>query len=165
MAVTYPMSGGCSCGSVRYELTGELMFLNCCHCTDCQRDAGSAFALNGVVEAERIRVTKGEVSTVMVPTPSGRGQIKYYCAECATTLWNDYGGKKYQIFLRTGTLDEAGALAPDVHIYVRSKQPWMHIPEGVPQFETFYSMKDVWPAEALARRAAASDAFKAQKAG
>lgn len=154
------MSGGCACGAVRYTLASDFMFIHCCHCRDCQRQTGSAFVLNGLIEADRINVTSGEITAYPVPTDSGRPHDVYRCATCQTALWSDYGRRPYLRFVRVGTLDTPERFSPDVHIFTRSKLPWIVLPEGAPAFEVFYDMKQLWPSEALARRQAASDAAK-----
>lgn len=146
------LTGGCACGAVRYRLTSGPMFVNCCHCTDCQRQVGSAFVINAIIEADRIEV-QGEPEPVRMPTDSGRIHDVYRCPECRTALWSDYGGRPMR-FVRATTLDERGALKPDAHIFTRSKLPWVVIPEDQPAFEIFYELETQWSPEALARRRA-----------
>lgn len=153
-------TGGCSCGAVRYEVSVKPLIVHCCHCTDCQRLTGSAFAVNALVEADHVRVISGEVAIDRLPTPSGRPQDLYHCAQCSGSLWSDYGQRGYLYFLHTGTLDRPDAFRPDVHIFARSKRDWVVTGADVPVFDAFYDLKSVWSAEALARRKAASDAAK-----
>ena len=148
------MEGGCSCGAVRYRLTSAPMFVHCCHCRDCQRQTGSAFVLNALIETDRVDVLSGEPRPVAVPTDSGRPHHIYHCPSCRTALWSDYGGRAGLRFVRVGTLDDPSALSPDVHIYVRSKLPWIVLPDHVPAFEAYYDPKSVWPAASLERRRA-----------
>ena len=148
------LDGGCACGAVRYRLTGAPMFVHCCHCLDCQRQTGSAFVLNALIETDRITLVKGEPQAIAVPTDSGRPHRIFRCPSCQTAVWSEYGGVAKLRFVRIGTLDEPSALAPDVHIYTRSKQPWVSLPAGVPSFEAYYSSKEVWPAASLERRRA-----------
>ena len=148
------LEGGCACGAVRYRLTGAPMFVHCCHCLDCQRQTGSAFVLNALIETDRITLVKGEPQAIAVPTDSGRPHRIFRCPSCQTAVWSEYGGVAKLRFVRIGTLDEPSALAPDVHIYTRSKQPWVSLPAGVPSFEAYYSSKEVWPAASLERRRA-----------
>jgi hypothetical protein len=149
------LTGGCACGAVRYQLTGGPMFVNCCHCSDCQRQVGSAFVINAIIETDRIEVT-GELRRVPMPTDSGRTHDVYRCAKCDTALWSDYGGRPFR-FVRATTLDDRGALKPDAHIFTRSKLAWVQIPEDQPAFEIFYDMETQWSPEALARRRVALD--------
>jgi hypothetical protein len=146
--------GQCACGSVRYRLGSPPMFVHCCHCRDCQRQTGSAFVLNALIEADRVSLLSGNPEEVIVPTDSGRGQKVYRCPSCEIAVWSVYGGVDKLRFVRIGTLDDPAALMPDVHIYTRSKLPWIKLPDGVPSFEAYYDSKKVWPAESLARRQA-----------
>ena len=130
------------------------MFVHCCHCLDCQRQTGSAFVLNAIYEAERVEVLSGETQGYPQPTDSGRPHVIHRCVACGTAMWSNYGGLTKLRFVRVGTLDEPSALKPDVHIYTRSKQPWIVLPDGVPAFEAYYSSKELWPAESLERRKA-----------
>jgi len=151
--------GGCGCGAVRYRISVDPIFVNCCHCTDCQRETGSAFAINAMVEAAEVEVIKGEPKPVTIPSASGKGQRVWRCPECGVALWSNYSGAGPGVnFMRVATLDEPAGCPPDAHIYVRSKLPWVTLPEGVPAFEGFYDPKAQWPAEGLARvRAAKPD--------
>ncbi|HEV2560906.1 MAG TPA: GFA family protein [Rhizomicrobium sp.] len=147
------LAGSCSCGAVKYRLESAPMFVHCCHCKDCQRQTGSAFVLNALIEADRV-VVSGETVGVSMPTESGRAHIIYRCPKCQTALWSNYGGREEIRFVRVGTLDEPAALPPDVHIYTRSKLPWVTLPAGAPAFEAYYDSKTLWPVESLARRKA-----------
>jgi hypothetical protein len=148
------LTGGCSCGAVRYRLASDPMFVHCCHCKDCQRQTGSAFVLNALIEADRVEILSGAPEGVTMPTESGLPHDIYRCPKCRIAVWSTYGGRKQIRFVRCGTLDEPSSLQPDVHIYTRSKLPWLKLPEGVPAFEAYYDSKALWPAESLARRAA-----------
>lgn len=131
------------------------MFVHCCHCKDCQRQTGSAFVLNALYEAERVVVLSGAPEPVTMPTDSGLPHDIYRCPKCRIAVWSTYGGRPQIRFVRVGTLDDTTALSPDVHIYIRSKLPWVTLPAGVPAFEAYYDSKKLWPADSLARRAAA----------
>ena len=148
------LEGGCACGAVRYRLTSGPMFVHCCHCTDCQRQVGSAFVINALIEADRVEILSGETTCYAMPTDSGRPHDVHRCAICGTALWSDYGRRKVMSFLRAATLDERGAIAPDVHIFTRSKLPWVRLPEGARAFDAYYDMQTEWPADSLARRRA-----------
>lgn len=148
------LEGGCACGAVRYRLTREPMFVHCCHCHDCQRQTGSAFVLNALIETDEIAVLAGQPAPVGVPTDSGGPHDIYRCTVCQTALWSDYGGRAALRFVRVGTLDAPDALPPDVHIFTRSKLPWVGLPADVPAFEVYYDTKALWPAESLRRRGA-----------
>jgi hypothetical protein len=148
------LEGRCACGAVRYRLTSAPMFVHCCHCLDCQRQTGSAFVLNAIIETERIVLGAGDPQPVPVPTDSGRPHEIYRCPACQTAMWSDYGRRPNYRFVRIGTLNDPTALAPDAHIFTRSKQPWVRLPEGARAFEVFYELEQEWPAESLARRRA-----------
>jgi hypothetical protein len=147
--------GGCTCGAVRYRLSGAPMFVHCCHCTSCQTETGSAFVLNALIESGRVETLAGAPEPVMTPSESGRGQQIWRCPDCRVALWSNYGGAADLLrFVRIGTLDEPGALPPDVHIYTRSKLPWVTLPEGTPAFAAYYDSEALWPAASLERRKA-----------
>ncbi len=146
--------GGCACGAVRYRLETPPMFVHCCHCRDCQRQTGSAFVLNALIETGRITLLAGAPVPVAVPTDSGRPHDIHRCPACQTALWSDYGGRPALRFVRVGTLDAPAALPPDVHIYTRSKLSWIALPEGVPAFAAYYDAQTLWPAASLERRRA-----------
>src|ERR1700733_10377867 len=150
--MTENLEGGCGCGAVRYRLASAPMFVHCCHCRDCQRQNGSAFALNALIETDRVVVLSGDFTTVAMPTDSGRPHDVHRCVRCGTALWSQYGGVAALRFVRVGTLDDPAALPPDVHISTRSKLPWVTLPPTVPTFEAYYSSRELWPAESLARR-------------
>ncbi len=152
MAETF--EGGCACGAVRYRLTSTPMFVHCCHCRDCQRQTGSAFVLNALIEADHVELASGTTNPVRMPTDSGRPHDIHRCSACQTAIWSNYGGVETIRFVRVGTLDDPGALPPDVHIYTRSKLPWVALPVNVPAFEGYYSSKELWPPASLARRRA-----------
>lgn len=147
--------GGCTCGAVRYRMTSKPLFVHCCHCRWCQRETGSAFALNALIEADRVVLLKAEPHVVHTPTESGKGQKIARCPTCQVALWSNYAGAGDAIrFVRVGTLDEPDRLPPDIHIYTESKQPWVLIPPGVPAVPQYYSRSEYWPEESLARRRA-----------
>ncbi|MDE1904217.1 MAG: GFA family protein [Alphaproteobacteria bacterium] len=148
----YDLEGGCACGAVRYRLTPPPLFVHCCHCRDCQRQTGSAFVINALIETDRVVVLKAALESLAVPTDSGRPHRIFRCPSCQTAVWSEYGGLAKLRFVRVGTLDDPTALPPDVHIYVRSKLPWVTLPPGVPVFEAYYDSRKLWPAASLDRR-------------
>ena len=151
----FPLDGGCDCGLVRYRMQTAPLFVHCCHCRWCQRESGAAFALNALIEADRVVHLKAEPQIVDTPSNSGKGQRIARCPECRIALWSNYAGAGPALrFVRVGTLDEPSALPPDVHIFTRSKLPWVGLPADVPAFEVYYDMPKLWPAESLARRRA-----------
>jgi len=128
------------------------MFVHCCHCSWCQRESGASYALNALVEADRVSVLNGEPEMTLTPSNSGKGQKIWRCPDCHVALWSSYGGFGDKVsFVRVGTLDDADRIAPDIHIFTSSKQPWVVIPEGSDAVEEFYSLKQYWPDSSRAR--------------
>jgi hypothetical protein len=153
---TESFEGGCTCRAVRYRMTSKPMFVHCCHCRWCQRETGASFALNAMIEADRVQLTAGTPEIVNTPSNSGKGQKIARCPACHVALWSNYGGAGDVIrFVRVGTLDEPDLLPPDIHIFTMSKQPWVVLPPGMAAVPEYYESKKYWPAESLARRAAA----------
>ena len=148
--------GGCACRGVRYRLISAPLFVHCCHCRWCQRETGTAFALNAMIEADRVKLLSGEPEVVITPSLSGRGQKITRCPVCRGAVWSNYAGSgdKFR-FVRVGSLDEPDRLPPDVHIFTMSKQPWVILSPGTPAFPEFYEREKLWPDQSLARRAAA----------
>jgi len=127
--------------------------VNCCHCRWCQRETGASFALNAMIEADRVVLLQGTPEVVDTPSLSGRGQKITRCPVCRVALWSNYSGAGDAVrFVRVGTLDEPDRLPPDIHIFTASKQPWVVLPRGTPAVEEYYDRNDYWPAESLARR-------------
>jgi hypothetical protein len=146
------MTGGCACGQIRYRLQCRPIIVHCCHCTNCQRETGSAFAVNAMIETDRVSVLAGAPERVLTPSESGKGQVIVRCPSCRVAVWSHYAGAGEKIaFVRVGTLDAPATLPPDIHIFTRSKQPWVQLPSGVPSFEIYYDSERLWPADALAR--------------
>ena len=153
--------GGCTCRFARYRMTSKPLFVHCCHCTWCQRETGSAFALNAMIEADRVALLQGEVEVIHTPSLSGKGQKISRCPKCRVALWSNYAGAGDAVrFVRVGTLDEPGRFPPDIHIFTSSKQPWVVLPEGAAAVPEFYRISERWPQESLARRAALAAAPK-----
>jgi hypothetical protein len=148
------MEGGCACGVVRYRLTSEPMFVHCCHCLNCQRQTGSAFVINLLIEADRVELLSREPEPLDVPRDDGSTQRIHRCPDCQVAVYSEYGRPEVR-FVRGGTLDEPSSVAPDVHIFTRSKLPWVTLPEDVPAVEVYYDSKALWPAESLERLRAA----------
>lgn len=149
-------TGGCACGAVRYQVTAVPIFVHCCHCTWCQRETGSAFAVNALIEADRVELLSGEIETVQTPSASGRGQKIIRCHMCRIALWSHYPGAGDKIdFLRAGTLDDPGQMPPDIHIYTSTKLAWVVIPEGAVAMREYYASRDHWTEDSQARWKAA----------
>jgi hypothetical protein len=146
--------GGCSCGSVRYRLGSEPLFVHCCHCLNCQRQTGSAFVINLMIETDRVELLGEAPQAVDVPRDDGTTQRIFRCPRCDIAVFSEYGRPELR-FVRGGTLDEPTGISPDVHIFTRSKVDWVAIPEATPAFEVYYDTKALWPAPSLERLAAA----------
>ncbi len=151
----FSVDGGCTCRAVRYRMTSRPLFVHCCHCRWCQRETGSAFALNAMIEADRVISLQGAPEIVLTPSNSGKGQKIARCRVCRVALWSNYAGSGDAIrFVRVGTLDEPDRLPPDIHIFTASKQPWVVLPPDMPAVRGYYDRDRFWPAESLARRRA-----------
>lgn len=142
--------GGCACGALRYQLASEPMFVHCCHCLDCQRQTGSAFVINLLIEADRVQILAGSPQPVDVPRDNGPAQRIYRCQHCQIAVFSEYGRPELR-YVRGGTLDAPAGVTPDVHIYTRSRVEWVTLPEATPVFEEYYDTDTVWPADSLQR--------------
>lgn len=151
----FSLDGGCTCRRVRYRMVTRPLFVHCCHCRWCQRETGAAFALNAMIEADRVRVLGDAPELVDTPSASGRGQRIARCPTCRVAVWSHYAGNGLLVsFVRVGTLDEPDRLPPDIHIFTASKQPWVLLPPGAAAVPHYYDRNEHWPAQSLARRAA-----------
>ena len=149
---TKPLEGGCTCRAVRYRLTGKPLFVHCCHCRWCQRETGASFALNAMIEADRVVLLQGQPEIVNTPSLSGSGQKIARCPTCRIAVWSNYGGGGDLIrFVRVGTLDEPDRLPPDIHIFAASKQAWVVLPPDTPAVPEYYDRNVQWPQESLER--------------
>jgi hypothetical protein len=146
--------GGCDCRYVRYRMTSRPLFVHCCHCRWCQRETGASFALNAMIEADRVVHLAGEPEIVDTPSSSGTGQAIARCPKCRIAVWSNYGGRTVVRFVRVGTLDDPDEFPPDIHIFTATRQPWVVIPPGAKSVPEYYDLKEMWPADSLARRAA-----------
>ncbi len=150
-----PLEGGCTCRAVRYRMTSAPLFVHCCHCRWCQRESGASFALNAMIEAERVELLQGEPEVVDTPSNSGKGQKISRCPKCRIAVWSNYAGAGDAVrFVRVGTLDDPDRLPPDIHIFTASKQPWVVLPPGMPAVEEYYDRASYWPVDSLERRKA-----------
>ena len=154
-ADAFPLEGGCTCRAIRYQMISAPLFVHCCHCRWCQRETGASFALNAMIEADRVVVLKGAPEVVATPSNSGKGQKIIRCPTCRIALWSNYAGAGDLVrFVRVGTLDEPDRLPPDIHIFTASKQPWVILPPGTPAVAEYYDRDRYWPEESLERRRA-----------
>jgi hypothetical protein len=146
--------GGCACGEIRYRLASDPLFVHCCHCLNCQRQTGSAFVINLLIEADRMELPAGEPVRVDVPRDDGSTQQIFRCPSCQVAVFSVYG-RPHVRFVRGGTLDDPTGIEPDVHIYTKSKVSWVTVPDSVPAFEVYYDVEALWPAASLTRLEAA----------
>ena len=142
--------GGCSCGAVRYRLMSAPLYVHCCHCLNCQRQTGSAFVVNLLIEADRVELLAAAPEMVEAPRDDGGPQRIFRCPSCQVAVYSEYGRPDVR-FVRAGTLDEPRGVVPDVHIYTRSKVDWVRLPEGAAAFDVYYDTKRLWPRESLDR--------------
>ena len=152
-ASTFGADGGCTCRALRYRMLSPPLIVHCCHCRSCQRETGSAFVLNVLIEADRMQTLQGTPALIDTPSNSGKGQKIARCRACQVALWSTYAGGGDQLrFVRAGTFDEPDRFPPDIHIYTESKQPWVVLPLGARAVSQYYRRSDVWSAESLERR-------------
>ena len=145
-------AGRCACGAIRYRMESAPIVTHCCHCTWCQRETGSSYVLNALIESDRLTVTHGEAQEILTPSASGKGQRIYRCPDCQVALWSHYAGFGDKIsFVRGGTLDQARQLTPDIHVFTSTQQPWVQIPAEHLSFDEFYKLKEQWSDEQRAR--------------
>ena len=151
----FPLEGGCTCRAVRYRMMTRPLFVHCCHCRWCQRETGASFALNAMIESDRVILLNGEPEVVNTPSNSGKGQKITRCPTCHIAVWSNYAGAGDAVrFVRVGTLDEPDRLPPDIHIFTASKQPWVVLAPDTPAVDEYYDRNEHWPAESLERRGA-----------
>lgn len=153
------LDGGCACGAVRYRLTAEPLIVHACHCKSCQRQSGSWYAVNALIESTNVEWLQGAIADWDLPTPTGAGQTVTRCVECGVALWSQYHkfsrGMDVVRFVRVGTLDNPGCLSPDVDIHCVERTVRVTDAEDRPRYEEFYLLKEVWSAASLARLRAA----------
>lgn len=150
--MTFPLEGGCDCRAIRYRMTTEPLIVHCCHCRWCQRESGASFALNAVIEADRVELLAGQPELIATPSASGKGQKIFRCPSCKIAVWSNYGGAGDRArFIRVGTLDDPDACPPDIHIYTSTKQPWIVLPPGARAVPEFYQRDEVMSAASLER--------------
>lgn len=162
---SFPIEGGCDCRAVRYRMESPPIFVHCCHCRWCQRETGASFALNAMIEADRVTNIGLEPELVNTPSESGSGQKIARCPTCRVAVWSNYAGSGPVVkFVRVGTLDNPDLLPPDIHIFTQSKQPWVFIQAGAPSVPEYYEREKYWPAESLDRRQKILPAIEAYRA-
>lgn len=152
MANGYPIEGGCDCGNVRYRMLTAPLVVHCCHCRWCQRETGASFALNAMIEADRVINLGDEPEVIATPSNSGAGQLVARCPACKVAVWSHYAGSGHLTkFVRVGTLDDPDDFVPDVHIFTASKQPWVTLADNAPSYAEYYERKDIWSQSSIDR--------------
>ena len=165
MTAIFPLDGGCDCGLVRYRMMTAPLFVHCCHCRWCQRETGASFALNAMIESDRMVRLASEPELVLTPSESGKGQNIARCPRCRLAVWSHYAGAGPAVaFVRVGTLDQPDRVPPDIHIFTASKQPWFQIPASMPAVPEYYDREKYWPRESLERRKALLPLIEAHQA-
>lgn len=149
--------GQCDCGSVSFRVHGSPLIVHACHCRRCQRQTGTAYAVNALIEEDRVELVGGSVVEARLETPSGHGQTITRCASCQVALWSKYHGLpkigERVVFVRVGTLDNPDMFPPDVHIHTASRQAHVHLPTNAQAFEGYYKFKETWSPESQRRAA------------
>lgn len=164
MSSSVRLEGGCDCRRVRYALLERPLFVHACHCRWCQRESGSAFALNAMIEADRVQTQGIAPEMVHTPSASGRGQEIARCPNCRVALWSHYAGAGPLVsFVRVGSLDNPDACPPDIHIFTSTKQPWLQLGDRVPAVSEYYEREQLWPAASLSRWQALLPAIQAYR--
>ena len=144
--------GSCTCGHIQFAMKHHPLVVHCCHCTWCQRETGSAFVLNALIETHQIELRKGAPEPVSTPSNSGKGQIIVRCAHCQVALWSHYRGLGEAIaFVRVGVLEPGHQLEPSVHIFTSTKVPWLDLGDKVPVYEEYYRRSEVWADDSISR--------------
>jgi hypothetical protein len=164
-ASSFPTEGGCDCRAVRYRIESSPLFVHCCHCRWCQRESGASFALNALIEGDRVTNLGIESEIVDTPSESGSGQKIARCPKCRVAVWSNYAAAGPLVkFVRVGTLDNPDLIPPDIHIFTQSKQPWVQLSADTPAVPEYYEREKYWPRESLARRQEILPAIKAYQA-
>ena len=146
------LKGRCTCGAIRYALAAKPLIVHACHCLDCQRITGGPFVINLWIETKHVKAAGAEPQSYRLKGGSGKRHDVFFCATCGTYLWSRYHVVPGDcLFVRAGTLDDPSVVQPDVHIFTRTKVPWLALPEGARTFKSIYKLDRVWPAESLAR--------------
>ena len=128
------ISGQCQCGAVRFAVTGKPVTAFVCHCTECQRQSGSAFGMAAWLEQAELHLERGQLKEWIRQTSSGKQMACQFCADCGSRLFHQVLGSSF-LSVKPGSLDEPSQFSPVAHIWVASKQDWVEIPPHCVQFE------------------------------
>ena len=144
--------GGCACGALRYEVRGEPIFVNHCHCRLCQRQTGSVGVLNAFFESDRVAVIQGELTEHIFKAGSGGDHIVCRCAECGTAVFSYYPRVgRLGTGIRVGSFDDPDAFTPTAVVFTESRMHWAPLPEGIPAFEQYYNPFELLNEASVAR--------------
>ena len=161
----FPIEGGCDCKTIRYRMESKPLFVHCCHCKWCQRESGASFTLNAMIESDLVVNLDAQPELVHTPSDSGLGQLIARCPKRMVAVWSNYAGAgPIMKFIRVGTLDNPDVCPPYIHIFTRSKQPWVNLQDGAPSVDEYYEREYLWPPESLKRRDALLPAIQAYRA-
>jgi hypothetical protein len=130
-----PLKGSCQCGAITYTVDDDPLFTYACHCSSCQKRTGSAFSLGLVIATESLNLT-GALTSWSRASDQGSTNTRYSCASCGNIIYGIGDTSPEVAKLQPGTLEDTSAVAPEVHMWTAKKQPWLTLPERVPQFET-----------------------------
>jgi hypothetical protein len=134
-------SGGCQCGSVRYEIRGEPLDIYCCHCSECRRQSASAFGISVIVRSTDLRLLAGRPSVYRRPTRAGGAMACFFCPDCGTRVWHGDPAAEAVVSVKGGSLDAPPDLSRARHIWTSRKLPGVILPEGA----------ETWPEDPPAR--------------
>jgi hypothetical protein len=130
-----PLTGGCQCRAVRYQIDAAPLSLYACHCTECQKQSASAFSLSLPVPRSAVRVTQGEPREWLRRTDSERMISCMFCGECGTRVFHNPHSNPQVTIVKPGTLDDTSWFDPVGHIWTRSAQPWVDIPADTVNYD------------------------------
>lgn len=148
-----PAEGGCSCKLVRYQMERSPLIVHACHCKDCQLECGTAFGLNAMIETSNLTILSDtKPASISIPAASGNDQRMQRCPKCQIVVYSHYGKSDVAAYVRVGTLDDPSVAPPDVHIYTRSKLPWLKLDGSIPERQVYYEREELWTKENLTRR-------------
>ena len=150
MAKNESLTGRCICGQVKYKITEKPLFTQACHCTDCKIITGSSYVINTSV-LDNTLIIEGEVASTELKAGSGATSKAYFCTKCGTYIYTDYASAVGRLTVRTKTLNNSENFPPQVHIFIKDKDPWLKLTEDAICFEKMYDPKKTWPEESLKR--------------
>jgi hypothetical protein len=127
------IKGGCLCGAVRYTAEADPTAATICHCTDCQKFTGAAFATLVAVPKDALAVT-GQLKTFSSIGGSGKPILRHFCPECGSSIAEEPGTRPGMVILNVGTFDKPAAAKPGREIFRDDALPWVHVDGDIPRF-------------------------------